>query len=639
MREVLYYHLIRPHTPSAKANFVKLYINDQYWGVYLNVQQLNKDFLEEWYESNDGNNFRADISTRSTPGGGGGGGPQWGDGTAAINYLGSDTTQYQKYYTLKSGGYNNPWTELIHACDVLNNSGSALETTFPEVFDLDKILWHLACEIAFVDDDSYIYKGKMDYYLYQDPITGRWTTYDYDANSTMSNNANRVNWSPFYNATKANYPLLNKVLAIPAFRQRFLAHMRTILQTSFDFTYVSNLIDQYDAMIKNDVFADTKKATSNQDYLNALNTLKSFITNRKNFLMSNEEVKVAAPSFEESNYISLGLPWGKVTKDEQALITSKPLFVGGLSEVNVWISTEFTGAFMKLAMNDAGQQGDVSAGDGIYSVLLPAYQSGTLVRFYIEAVGNDLAKSRAYDPAGTEHHLMFFRVENETSATSTVVINEFMASNDGIIKDEFDEVEDWIELFNLTNEEIDMTGYSITDKSDNPLKYVFPEGTKIKANDYLIVWADEDGTQGPLHTNFKLSAGGELIYLFDKNQVLLDSVTFGQQTPDKSSARIPNGTGNWVIGDHTFSKNNESTSSASSALIQNTLSIFPNPASESFFIENNDKVDIDVTIFDPQGKMISSKKLPALSTTIISDIPSGLYFVRHNSFTRKLVVY
>ena len=58
MREVLYYRLIRKHSPAAKANFVRLYINDQDWGIYQNVQQLNKDFLEEWYENNDGVNIR-----------------------------------------------------------------------------------------------------------------------------------------------------------------------------------------------------------------------------------------------------------------------------------------------------------------------------------------------------------------------------------------------------------------------------------------------------------------------------------------------------------------------------------------------------------------------------------------------------
>ena len=63
MREVFYYHLLRNHAPAAKANFVRLYINDQDWGIYQNVQQLNKDFLKEWWVSNDGSNFRADSPT------------------------------------------------------------------------------------------------------------------------------------------------------------------------------------------------------------------------------------------------------------------------------------------------------------------------------------------------------------------------------------------------------------------------------------------------------------------------------------------------------------------------------------------------------------------------------------------------
>ena len=45
MREILYYHFIRKYTPSAKANFVRLYINDEDWGIYSNVQQTNKTFI------------------------------------------------------------------------------------------------------------------------------------------------------------------------------------------------------------------------------------------------------------------------------------------------------------------------------------------------------------------------------------------------------------------------------------------------------------------------------------------------------------------------------------------------------------------------------------------------------------------
>jgi spore coat protein CotH len=640
MREVLYYSLIRQHTQAVKANFVKLYINDQYWGIYLNVQQLNKDFLEEWYESNDGNNFRADSPTGTFGGGGGGGGgPQWGDGTAAVNYLGNDTLLYQKYYTLKSGGYNNPWTELIEACNVLNSSGNALEQTFPETFDLDKILWQLACEIAFVDDDSYVYKGKMDYYLYQDDITGRWTTLDYDANSTMSNNQQRINWSPFYNEAKPNYPLLNKVLKIPAFRQRYLAHMRTILKTSFDETKANALIDSYNAIIKDHVFADTKKPSTNASYTSGVTGLKDFIKNRKNFLLTNAEVNRPAPLISDSRYISNGTEWGKVTENDQVLVVTRPEFSDGVSEVFVWIGEGVSSVFSKLQMNDSGTNGDIVAGDGVYSVLLPEYNAGTLVKFYIEVVGNDTNKSRTYDPAGAEHHVMFFNVVNQYSGPEKISINEFMASNDGIIKDEFDEAEDWIELFNLTNQDINMTGYSITDKADNPVKYVFPEGTVIKANGFLIVWADEDSSTGSLHANFKLSASGEDVLLFDNNQNLLDQVSFGEQTLNKSAARKPNGTGNFVIGDHTFNKNNDGTTDTKDEGI-NTLNIkmYPNPASETVILENNGNVEVIFEVYTQTGVKIRNISLPATSTTLLNNLTSGVYLLKSGNITKKLVV-
>ncbi len=71
MKEVLYNNLNRRNIPGARANFIKLYINGEYWGVYDNVQQLNKDFTKEWFLTNNGSLWRADgpkqeIATKST---------------------------------------------------------------------------------------------------------------------------------------------------------------------------------------------------------------------------------------------------------------------------------------------------------------------------------------------------------------------------------------------------------------------------------------------------------------------------------------------------------------------------------------------------------------------------------------------
>ena len=61
--------------------------------------------------------------------------------------------------------------------------------------DVDATLWHLADEIIFSDDDSYINKGGMDYYVYYDKYNERILPIEYDGNTVFGN----PNWSPFYN--------------------------------------------------------------------------------------------------------------------------------------------------------------------------------------------------------------------------------------------------------------------------------------------------------------------------------------------------------------------------------------------------------------------------------------------------------
>ncbi|MFM8514218.1 MAG: CotH kinase family protein, partial [Bacteroidota bacterium] len=110
MREVLYNQTARRYTPIAKGNFVRLFLNAQDWGLYCNVQDVDKDFLKEWFLSNDGPRFRA------TTGVSGGGGPNWGDGTAGMNFLGVDTNLYKTYYSLKSSDIPHTWAALVKAC-------------------------------------------------------------------------------------------------------------------------------------------------------------------------------------------------------------------------------------------------------------------------------------------------------------------------------------------------------------------------------------------------------------------------------------------------------------------------------------------------------------------------------------------
>lgn len=133
----------------------------------------------------------------------------------------------------------------------------------------------------------------------------------------------------------------------------------------------------------------------------------------------------------------------------------------------------------------------------------------------------------------------------------SVVINELMADNDNIIADPQGDYDDWLELYNLTDSPVMLTGMYMSDKEDEPTKWQFPENTEIPANGYLVVWLDEDidDAEG-LHADFKLSKGGEAVLLVDTdangNQVL-DSITFGEQETDVAFGRLPDGTGEFQI--------------------------------------------------------------------------------------------
>ena len=103
----------------------------------------------------------------------------------------------------------------------------------------------------------------------------------------------------------------------------------------------------------------------------------------------------------------------------------------------------------------------------------------------------------------------------EPRATSSLAINEFMALNVSSASDELGEFEDWIEIYNLSGEVVDLSGMFLTDDVSVPTKWEFPAGTTIDPFGFLLVWADGDYVPGTLHTNFRLSADGEEIGLFD----------------------------------------------------------------------------------------------------------------------------
>ena len=136
----------------------------------------------------------------------------------------------------------------------------------------------------------------------------------------------------------------------------------------------------------------------------------------------------------------------------------------------------------------------------------------------------------------------------QSCPTIQVNLNEFMATNTAFLEDpdEPGEFPDWIELHNPLSDAVDIGGLYLTDDLALPTKYQIPFGVILPGDGYLVFYADNDIEQGPLHTNFKLAAAGEVVAVFDANGVtLIDAITFGSQLTDVSFGRFPSGSGPW----------------------------------------------------------------------------------------------
>ena len=113
-------------------------------------------------------------------------------------------------------------------------------------------------------------------------------------------------------------------------------------------------------------------------------------------------------------------------------------------------------------------------------------------------------------------------------------ISEFMTDNQTGIRDEDGDRSDWIEIHNASTIAVDMTGWSLTDNAFNPAQWLFPPGTVMQPNSYLLVWASQKNRTNPfapLHTNFRLDPDGEFLGLYAPNMNLVSS--FGQFYPEQ----------------------------------------------------------------------------------------------------------
>ena len=242
---------------SSRSSYVKLYINNQYKGVYLNVEHIDDEFLQKRFMGNDyGNLYKC----------------TWG---ADLKYRGVNQSSYYGSYELKTNKTANDYSELIQFIQTLNNIS---DTDFPcfieENFEVVLYLKTLAAEIIIGHWDGYAF-NKNNYYLYQQPSNGKFVFIEYDMDNTFGIDWAGIDWAnrnlnSWHNNDR---PLVERLLSYPFYNDLFNSYLDQILNdlnTSGWYADLQQKKGLISSAVQTDTYYPMDYGFQYSDFLNAI---------------------------------------------------------------------------------------------------------------------------------------------------------------------------------------------------------------------------------------------------------------------------------------------------------------------------------------------------------------------------------
>ncbi len=284
-----------------------------------------------------------------------------------------------------------------------------------------------------------------------------------------------------------------------------------------------------------------------------------------------------------------------------------------------------------LLIADDGGGADLVPDDKVFTGQLAINTSAIRLDYYVVSMDNKGKYS--FFPSDAPQTLLTIDL---SPFHVPLYLNEFMASNDSAVADEFGEYDDWIEIYNGGDSSIWLGDKYLTDDFIDTTKWNLPD-TLLAAGAFLLIWADDDTLGLPLHAPYKLDRDGEAIGIFYKGQ-FIDSLSFGFQETDISMARTSDGTGNWLpTADYTPGYSNTATailpqinkSVTTYQLDQN----YPNPFNPSTVISYALPAGDFVTlkVYDTGGRVVQ--------TLVDNYQPGGRYAIRFNAVDLASGIY
>ncbi|MEM9544571.1 MAG: CotH kinase family protein [Bacteroidota bacterium] len=217
-----------------------------------------------------------------------------------------------------------------------------------------------------------------------------------------------------------------------------------------------------------------------------------------------------------------------------------------------------------------------------------------------------------------------------------IVINEIVASNDvnSNITDPDGGSADWIELYNNTSEDVDLSQFYLSNDKDVLKHWRFPKGTILPAKDYLIIWADRDIDEEGIHSDFKLNKSQGELYLSFENGDIIDSLSYSDQETNIGLARVPNGKGPFIVQKTTFNTTNDLSTSNAQTIQKYEYKLFPNPIQVgddlNILCTTNDLIQVQFSSLNGsriwQGELNSNDGIITLPTSNL-ELQPGMYHI------------
>lgn len=609
--------------PGSRSNHVNLYINGAFFGLYTNVEHVDEVFVQTRFGNDGGNLYKC----------------LW---PADLNYKGSSPDLYKeafggrRAYQLVTNEVADNYTDLAHFIDVLNNTPLAdLPCELEKVFNVDSYLKACAFDVLDGNWDGPIY-NKNNFYLYRNQATDRFEYIPYDLDNTLGIDWLNVDWvgRNIYTWAPANEPrpLYKRLLAVPEYKDRFSFYIGQALQSSFHPDSISPYLDALKALLSPSAFTDPYRP------LDYGFTFNDFV----------EAWDAALPWFQTPTGLKPYFEgrWASASQqllpaDISPIIRQSGHFFTAATAIQVEATAiddhQVTGmqvcfrwngqAASCLDLFDDGAHADGVAADGHFANTIDLTGQAGRLEYYVQATDDAGQQSR--------QPVCGWRMAYVGMGSAPLAINEFMASNANTYPDEAGEFEDWIEIFNPGDAPIALQNFYLTDDEDTPAKWKMPV-IWLPAQGYQVFWADSDESQGNRHANFKLGAGGEAIYIFEKNGdgfSLVDSYAFGAQGTGQATGRLPDGSGDFQPVAPTPAATNQPPLSVQPVGAPGIrLAVSPNPAEGpvGIALEGTAETIAEVEWLDTRGMAVLHKNgsgLPFMKVEA-GTLPPGIYFLR-----------